>query len=82
LPRSSFGCSFDSRNTFFVDALLNQERSGEKSLVELMDAAKVDIDERERAMVLTPASLPQSFYGLRSQAWARQPVRSWVELPR
>ena len=79
--RNSFGCNFASSNTFFVDALLNQERSGDKSLVELMDAAKVDIDKREREMGLTPPSLPQSFYGLRSQAWARQPVRSWVELP-
>jgi hypothetical protein len=80
--RSSFGCNVDSSNTFFIDALLNQERSGEKSLVELMDAAKVDIDKRERAMGLTPPSLPQGFFGVRSQAWARQPVRSWVQLAR
>jgi hypothetical protein len=80
--RSSFGCSFNSSNTFFVDALLNQGQSGEKSLVELMDAAKVAIDKRERAMGLRPPSLPQSFYGLLSQAWSRQALRSWFDPPR
>jgi hypothetical protein len=80
--RNSFGCSFNSRNTFFVDALLNQGQNSEKSLVELMDAARVDIDKRERAMGLTPLSLPQSFYGLLAQAWSRQALRSWFEAPR
>jgi len=80
--RSSFGCSFSSTNTFFVDALFNQGHGEEKSLVELMDAAKVDIDKRERAMGLTPPSLPQSFYGLQSQAWSRQAPRSWLDPPR
>jgi hypothetical protein len=80
--RSSFGCSFNSRNTFFVDALLNQGQNREKSLVELMEAAKVDIDKRERAMGLRPPSLPQNFYGLLSQAWSRQALSSWFEPPR
>jgi hypothetical protein len=80
--RSSFGCSFDSSITFFVDALLNQGQSEERSLVELMEAAKVDIDKRERAMGLTPPSLPQSFYGFQSQDWSKQALRSWFEPPR
>ncbi|MEI7446919.1 MAG: C13 family peptidase, partial [Burkholderiales bacterium] len=74
--RSSFGCNFGSRNTFFIDALLNQERSDEKTLVELMDAAKADIDGRERAMGLAPPAQPQGFYGPMAQSWARQPVRA------
>jgi Peptidase C13 family len=80
--RSSFGCNFRSGNTFFVDALLNQEQTGDKNLIELMDAAKVDIDKREKAMGLTPPSLPQSAYGVTARTWAERPLQSWFEPPR
>lgn len=80
--RVSFGCNFNSSNTFFIDALLNQKQNGEKSLIQLMDAAKVDIDKRERDMGLSPPSLPQNFYGSSAQAWAAQPLREWFALPR
>lgn len=80
--RSSFGCDFHSSNTFFIDALLNQKQNGEKSLIQLMDAAKLDIDKRERDMGLSPPSLPQTFYGASARAWAAQPLRAWFELPR
>jgi hypothetical protein len=80
--RSSFGCEFSSGNTFFIDALLNQTRGGEKSLIELMDAAKVIIDKRERDMGLAPPSRPQSAYGALTRAWAKQPLRAWFDPPR
>jgi hypothetical protein len=80
--RSSFGCDFHSSNTFFIDALLNQTQNGEKSLIQLMDAAKVDIDKREQSMGLAPPSLPQSFYGVLARTWAEQPLRSWFDPPR
>ena len=77
--RSSFGCNFSSGNTFFIDALLNQAHSGEKNLIQLMEAAKLDIDRRERDMGLRPPSLPQSFFGASAQPWASQPLRAWFE---
>lgn len=80
--RVSFGCNFTSSNTFFIDALLNQKQNGEKSLIQLMDAAKLDIDKRERDMGLSPPSLPQNFYGSSAQAWAAQPLREWFASPR
>jgi Peptidase C13 family len=80
--RSSFGCDFGSSNTFFIDALLNQDQGKEKSLVQLMGAAQVDIDKRERDLDLKPPSLPQSAYGPLVRAWAAQPLSAWFEPPR
>lgn len=77
--RSSFGCQFQSKNTFFVDALLNQSSLLDKSLNELMVDAKADIDGRERAQKLAPPSLPQIFVGSAAKAWASQPLKQWLK---
>lgn len=76
--RSSFGCQFQSKNTFFVDALLNQSNLPDRSLAELMMEAKSDIDRRERAQKLSPPSLPQMFIGSAAKDWANQPLKQWL----
>ena len=75
--RSSFGCQFQSTNTYFVDALLNQPSLQDRSIVQLMEAAKIDVDSRERKQKLSP-SLPQMFVGASAKEWANQPVKSWL----
>ena len=75
--RNSFGCQFESTNTYFVDALVNQPALLDQSLVQLMESAKVDIDGRERRMKLSPPSMPQMFVGNAARSWANQPLRAW-----
>jgi hypothetical protein len=77
--RSSFGCQFQSTNTYFVDALLNQPSMLNLSVVQLMEQARVDIDRRERAQRLSPPSLPQIFVGNATRDWANQPTGNWLK---
>ena len=79
--RSSFGCQFESTNTYFVDALFNQGALQTSSVVDLMERAKVTIDVRERAMKLSPPSGPQIFVGNAARAWANQPLGTWLTAP-
>jgi Peptidase C13 family len=76
--RSSFGCQFQSTNTYFVDAFFNQPAAIDRSIAELMTQAKVDIDQREKAQKLAPPSLPQIAIGSASSQWAGQSLKSWV----
>jgi hypothetical protein len=76
--RSSFGCQFQSTNTYFIDALLGQTALGDRSVLQLMDQAKVEIDRRERARKLSPPSLPQAFVGMTASEWANQPIKNWL----
>lgn len=76
--RNSFGCQFQSTNTYFVDALFNQSSTLDRSIVELMEQAKIDIDQRERQQKLSPPSLPQMSIGHAVRAWANQPLKNWV----
>lgn len=78
--RSSFGCQFQSTNTYFVDALLNQPSLQDRSIVQLMEAAKIDVDSRERKQKLSP-SMPQMFVGDSAKEWANQAVKSWLTAP-
>lgn len=79
--RSSFGCDFESNNTFFIDALLNPGNALDLGIVPLMAQAKRDIDGREKAMNLSPPSLPQSFVGEQVKVWGMQPARQWLSAP-
>jgi Peptidase C13 family len=77
--RSSFGCQFQSTNTYFADAVFNQPSAIDRSIVDIMTQAKIDIDKREKAQKLAPPSLPQIAIGMASKAWANQTLKSWVE---
>lgn len=76
--RTSFGCQFHSSNTYFVDALLNQQALPDSTLEQLMAQAQVDIDKKERAQKLSPPSLPQISIGTAAKAWANQPLKEWI----
>lgn len=76
--RNSFGCEFHSTNTYFIDALLNQPTMMTRSIVQIMEQAKVDVDQRERKQKLSPPSLPQMSIGGAVKAWADEPLDSWV----
>jgi hypothetical protein len=77
--RSSFGCQFQSTNTYFVDALLNQSSLKDRSIEQLMEQAKIAIDKRERDGKLSPPSLPQMFVGTAAKTWANVPLKTWLE---
>lgn len=79
--RSSFGCNFDSKNTFFVKALLGQPTTAQDNLGEMMSRAKVEVDRLEKAMRLSPPSLPQSSVGKQVESWANQPLKNWLTSP-
>jgi hypothetical protein len=78
--RSSFGCQFNSSNTYFVDALLNQSGLMSRTLVQAMEHAKVEIDQRERRMKYSPPSMPQAYIGNAVAVWANTPVNRWLQL--
>lgn len=77
--RSSFGCQFQSSNTYFVDALFNQPALADSSLEQLMMRAQVELDKKERAQKLSPPSLPQIAVGAAGKTWASQPLKDWVK---
>lgn len=78
--RSSFGCQFQSTNTYFVDALFNQPALPDSSLEQLMARTQVEIDKKERAQKLSPPSLPQIAVGSAVKTWASQPLKNWVKV--
>lgn len=71
--RSSFGCQPDSRNTYFVEELLDAMRP-ERSLREWFDATAIGVGAREQRMRLNPPSQPQIAVGAGMQAAAQQPL--------
>jgi len=78
--RSSFGCNFQSTNTYFIDALFNQSSPLEQSIVQMMDKAKIDVDVREKRQKLSPPSLPELSMGIAAKDWANQPLKDWISV--
>ena len=76
--RSSFGCNFQSTNTYFIDALFNQPAPRDLSILQMMDRAKIDVDQREKKQKLSPPSLPDLSVGAAAKDWANQPLKNWV----
>jgi hypothetical protein len=77
--RSSFGCSFNSENTWFIKALLSEEgQSTQRSMSELFTTAKTTISRWEAAEGFR-ASKPHIFIGAHSQAWSQQPIKKWLQ---
>lgn len=77
--RNSFGCEFHSTNTYFVDALLNQPSMKKRSLVQIMEQARIDVDRREKKQKLSPPSLPQMSIGDAVKTWANEPLDRWLK---
>jgi hypothetical protein len=76
--RNSFGCNFHSDNTFFVRALLNQPTDIKKTLVQMTSDAQKEVDRLEKAMKLSPPSLPQVSVGPMVESWANRPLADWL----
>jgi hypothetical protein len=77
--RSSFGCQFQSSNTYFIDALVNQPNPLDLSINQLMENAKLEVDKKEKDQRLSPPSLPQISVGRAAQGWANQPLKDWLK---
>ena len=77
--RSSFGCQFQSTNTYFIDALLNEPTFLDLSLRQLMERAKIEVDKKEKDQKLSPPSLPQTSIGRGVRDWANQPIKDWLK---
>ena len=75
--RSSWGCAFESRNTFFIEELLGPGFDASRPLVQLMDQAKGRITARETALKLKP-SQPQLWVGDRARWLAERPMKDWL----
>ena len=78
--KSSFGCQFQSTNTYFIDALFNQSGLPERSITQLMESAKVDVDLREKKQKLSPPSLPDLLIGVSAKDWAGQSLKNWMSV--
>jgi hypothetical protein len=76
--RQSFGCKPDSRNTFFIEELFSQREVVSRSLVDLVDEARVAIDRRERSLRLLPSQPQADWGGAAVQSWSRQPLAAWL----
>jgi hypothetical protein len=75
--RSSWGCAFESRNTFFIEELMGPGFDTSRSLVQLMEQAKSRIAQREAALKLRP-SQPQLWVGDRVRGLAERPLKDWL----
>jgi len=77
--RSSFGCAFEDRNTWFVEALFGPRFDASASLSQLMTQAKATITERE-VLMKYPASEPQIWIGPKARWLAERPLNDWWQL--
>lgn len=75
--RSSYGCDFESSNTFFIEELLGPAFDPAQSLIQQMDQAKARIARREAALKLKP-SQPQLWVGPGVRWLAERPLKDWA----
>jgi Peptidase C13 family len=71
---SSFGCNYQSTNTFFVEETFGTSFDLKKSLLEVFESAKTNIDRKEKRMGLSPASNPQIEVGAALKKLAAAPL--------
>ena len=72
--RNSFGCNYQSSNTFFVEETFGPSFDLNKSLLEVFDTARVNIERKEKRMNLSPASDPQIEVGIALKKLASTPL--------
>jgi hypothetical protein len=77
--RTSFGCSFEDENTWFINALFGPQFDASKSLAELMAQAQSTVSARETRMKFQ-ASEPQIWIGPKARWLAERPLRDWWHL--
>ncbi|WP_162042475.1 C13 family peptidase [Undibacterium sp. YM2] len=74
----SYGCQPLANNTFFVDALFGSKLDSGQNLMQVFEHTKELVTEREKAAKFDPSS-PQIFVGEKMQAYAQQPLKSWLQ---
>ncbi len=79
--RVSFGCSFESRGTYFSDALFDRPFDASLSLAQLMAHARQEVGRRETEMRLSPPSEPQFFVGSDMKTMAETPLTDLRQAP-
>jgi hypothetical protein len=72
--RNSFGCNYQSTNTFFVEETFGPSFDINKSLLEVFDVARANIERKEKRMNLSPASNPQIEVGVALKKLASTPL--------
>ena len=72
--RVSFGCSFDSKATFFIEEFFHNNFNPLISLEQLFSQARKQVGERERRNKFS-ASQPQMFVGERMKNFTSVPIR-------
>jgi Peptidase C13 family len=70
--RSSFGCNFWGKQTFFVQALLRHMEQQHMQLANWFGAARASVTAMEQEAKLSPPSNPQLWVGTESQALLKQ----------
>jgi Peptidase C13 family len=78
---SSFGCNYQSTNTFFVEETFGTSFDLKKSLLEVFESAKTNIDKKEKRMGLSPASNPQIEVGAALKKLAAAPLSKLRDYP-
>jgi Peptidase C13 family len=78
--RNSFGCNYQSSNTFFVEETFGPSFDLNKSLLEVFDVARANIDRKEKRMNLSPASNPQIEIGAALKKLASTPLSKLRDL--
>lgn len=76
--RSSFGCATDSRNTFFIEELLQQGFRPAESIRQAYQRATRQVLAREKQMGIKLASNPQIFVGKNMTQLAARPIQDWL----
>lgn len=72
--RNSFGCNYQSSNTFFVEETFGPSFDLNKSLLEVFDVARTNIERKEKRMNLSPSSNPQIEVGVALKKLASTPL--------
>ncbi|MFZ6757058.1 C13 family peptidase [Undibacterium sp. Ji50W] len=76
----SYGCQALEHNTFFIDALFGSKLDPGQTLMQVFEHTKEIVIEREKKAKYDP-SQPQMFVGEKMQAYAQQPLKSWLQKP-
>lgn len=75
--RSSFGCNFNSRNTFFIEELLGPATAASVGFEQHVRATWARITQREKDLNYGPPSNPQMSVGEQMTHYAASPWTQW-----
>jgi Peptidase C13 family len=77
--RSSFGCQFNSNNTFFIEELFKAAKDPTLNIEQIYRLTQIGVTRKETSMRLNPPSLPQIWIGDQARSWAKRPLQDWLK---